>query len=255
MGFYDSKGYWCNDGDGFYDAKGYFRSPGDGFYDSKGYFRSPGDGFYDSKGYFRSPGDSFYDGKEYLRSSGTAIGVSTPSATGAILGAGFLLSLPIIFLWTLGVFLIEWIAAHPYVIFFGYAICSIFICYAVTKRKQHHGSTFLLSFVGNYLSILSLVHITLLYAVPCVIEGEGSFGSFVEFTLTLLVSIGAIVVLQFFNYFHGKALLECIFGILFFVIVAVILRYNVSTLEDINQIYHLESLKLFRLLIGFMLTK
>ena len=66
MGFYDSKGYWRDIGDGFYDAKGNWVSPGGVFYDSKGYRRSPGEGFYDSKGNWVPPGAGFYDGKGYF---------------------------------------------------------------------------------------------------------------------------------------------------------------------------------------------
>ena len=63
MGFYDSKGYWRNDGDGFYDSKGYYRNSGDSYYDSKGYYRHSGDSFYDGKGDYRQPGSGYYDSK------------------------------------------------------------------------------------------------------------------------------------------------------------------------------------------------
>ena len=252
MGFYDGKGNWCNDGDGFYDSRGVFRSPGDGFYDSKGVFRSPGDGFYDSKGVFRSPGDRFYDGNGCLQ-SGAAAGVYTASTTGAVLTVGFLLLLPFLVLAVLCNALARWITLHPYIIFFGYALSAAIICLVLTRRRAHRGVFAILSFAGNFLSALSLVYVVLLYAVPFVIE-NGLLGGFVEFALTVLICAGAVAVLQFFNYYHEKAVLEFILGILFFLIICVILRHNAGPFDKINQIYSPGNAELFRFLIGFMLA-
>ena len=59
---------------------------------------------------------------------------------------------------------------------------------------------------------------------------------------------------QFINYYFEKAVLECFLGILFFLAVCIILRYSAGSLEKIEQIYSLSDAKLFRFLIGFMLT-
>ncbi len=255
MGFYDGKGNWCSDGDGFYDAKGYFRSPGDGFYDAKGYFRSPGDGFYDAKGYFRSPGDGFYDGQGNWCPPGSCVIYQQPDGpNGVVVAVLFLLSLPFLALAAVCAVLAEWIVQHPFLVFFGYAVCAALVCYVITKRKSYRGLASVLSFFGSYASILSMVYVVLLYAAPYVIERGGSVGGSIEFIFAALVCIGAIVVLQFINYYFEKAVLECFLGILFFLAVCIILRYSAGSLEKIEQIYSLSDAKLFRFLIGFMLT-
>ena len=124
----------------------------------------------------------------------------------------------------------------------------------ITKRKSYRGLASVLSFFGSYASILSMVYVVLLYAAPYVIERGGSVGGSIEFIFAALVCIGAIVVLQFINYYFEKAVLECFLGILFFLAVCIILRYSAGSLEKIEQIYSLSDAKLFRFLIGFMLT-
>lgn len=254
MGFYDAKGYWRSDGDGFYDAKGYFRSPGDGFYDSKGYFRSPGDGFYDSKGNWVSPGGSFYDGRGYNRSAGVGVATVTDTGTDIVVMVGFLLFIPVGLLWMMTIFLVEWAASHLYMVFVGYAVLDVILCFAITKSKKHQGIKFALGFIGNYICILSFIYITLIYAVPYIIVHGGSFGSFFEFTLILALGFGGIAIVQFFNYYHGKAVLEFVIGIIFFVVIIMLLRNSIkeiSTIEDLAEIYNLKASVLFKLLFGF----
>lgn len=255
MGFYDSKGFWRNDGDGFYDAKGYFRSPGDGFYDSKGYFRSPGDGFYDAKGYWVTPGGSFYDSKGYSRSTNSTMSATENAGEGIVATIGFVFFIPIALLWLMTIFLIEWITSHLYIVFIGYSIIDVVLCLAITKVKKHQGVNFLLSFLGNYVCILSLIYITLVYAVPYVTINGGSFGSFFEFTLVLAFGVGGIAVVQFFNYYHGNALFEFIVGTVFFVVVIILLKSgtkDMNTIESLAEMYRLKISVLFKLLFGFL---
>ena len=253
MGFYDSKGYWRSDGDGFYDAKGNWVSPGGAFYDSKGYLRSPGDGFYDAKGNWVSPGGAFYDSKGYLRSGNSASSTSDTS-NGIVAAIGVLLFIPIALLWVATISLIEWISSHLYIVFIGYAIIDVVICSILSKIKKHKNINFILSFLGNYACILSFIYVTLIYAVPYVVINGGSFGSFFEFTIVLAFGFGAIAVLQFFNFYHGKAILEFVLGLVFFVIVTLLLKNNVEiqTIESLAQIYGVDVSALFKLLFGFV---
>ena len=138
MGFYDAKGYWRNDGEGFYDAKGYFRSAGEGFYDTKGFFRSPGDGFYDARGNWVNPGGSFYDSKDYCRSYGAVNAATTTEAGQGIVAAiGFILFIQIALLWSMTIFLVEWITSHLYLFFCGYIIIDAILCLAMHQMKNH----------------------------------------------------------------------------------------------------------------------
>ena len=253
MGFYDAKGYWRSDGDGFYDAKGHWVSPGGVFYDSKGYLRRPGDGFYDAKGHWVSPGGAFYDGKGYLRSGNSASSTSDTS-NGIVAAIGFLLFIPIALLWVATISLIEWISSHLYIVYIGYAIIDVVICSILSKIKKHKNINFILSFVGNYACILSLIYVTLIYAVPYVVINGGGFGSFFEFTIVLAFGFGAIAVLQFFNFYHEKAIWEFVLGLVFFVIVTLLLKNNVEiqTIESLAQIYGVDVSALFKLLFGFV---
>ena len=254
MGFYDFKGYWRDDGDGFYDAKGYWVNPGESFYDTKGYLRNPGEGFYDAKGYWVNPGGAFYDSKGYIRSANA---ISTTSDTGTQLVAliGFLLFIPIALLWVATIALIEWISLHPYIVFMGYAIIDAVVCILISKFRKHKKVKFALSFLGNFACILSFIYITLVYAVPYVVIHEGDFGSFFEFTIVLALGCGVIAVLQFFNYYHEKAILEFILGVGFFVIVIRLLQNNVGeiqTIEKFAEIYGVNVSVPFKLLFGFV---
>lgn len=254
MGFYDSKGYWRSDGDGFYDAKGYFRNPGDGFYDSKGYFRSAGDGFYDAKGNWVSPGGGFYDSKGYYRSNSTIAASSTDVGQGIVAGVGFMLFIPVALLWSITIFVVEWIIVHPFAVFVGYAVIDAILCIVITKFKKQQGTKFALSFIGNFICILSFIYIILIYAVPYVTINGGSFGSFFEFTIVAAFGGGGIAVVQFFNYYHGKSILEFILGIVFFIIVIILLKNGskeMNTIESLAEIYNLKSLTLFKILFGF----
>ena len=256
MGFYDAKGYWRNDGEGFYDAKGYFRSAGEGFYDTKGFFRSPGDGFYDARGNWVNPGGSFYDSKDYCRSYGAVNAATTTEAGQGIVAAiGFILFIPIALLWSMTIFLVEWITSHLYLFFCGYIIIDAILCLAIAKIKKHQGVKFVLSFVGNYACILSLIYITLIYAVPCVTINGGNFESFFEFTLVLAFGCGGIAVVQFFNYYHEKAVLEFILRIVFFIIVIILLKNGskeFNTIESLAVLYNLKDTTLFNILFGFV---
>lgn len=254
MGFYDSKGYWRNDGDGFYDAKGYFRSPGNGFYDSRGYFRRSGEGFYDARGNWVNPGGSFYDSKGYKRSFETVISSVSDEVDGTVAVIGFILFIPIALLWLMMLVLVEWITFHLYAVFIGYIFIDAILCAIITKIKKHQGAKFTLSFVGNYVCVLSFIYITLIYAVPYVSIHGGNFGSLFEFTLVLAFGFGGIAVVQFFNYYHGNAVLEFIIGIIFFVIVIKLLKNSakeINTIESLAEIYNLKVSALFKVLFGF----
>lgn len=226
-----------------------------GFYDAKGNWRSDGDGFYDSRGNWVSPGGAFYDGKGYLQSSGIAVGAAVGGGSGIVIGVGFLLSIPVVLLWLMTMFLVEWMAAHLYLVFAGYAIADIIFCHAITKLKRHCGMKAILSFMGNYMCILSFVYITLVYAVPYVMINGDGFGSFFEFTAALAIGVGGVVILQVFNYYHEKAILEWILGVLFFVITIALIKYDVGdsyTIESLAEIYHVKVSKLFIALFGFV---
>lgn len=259
MGFYDSKGYWRNDGEGFYDAKGYFRSPGQGFYDSKGYFRNPGDGFYDAKGYWVNSGGSFYDSKGYRRTYSAVTTLTTTDAGENIIALiGFILFIPIALLWVMTIFLVEWITSHLYVVFIGYGIVDAILCLIITKMKKQQGANFVFSFAGNYICILSLIYIALIYAVPYVTINGGSFWSFFEFALVLALGCGGIAVVQFLNFYHEKAVLEFILGIAFFAIVILLLKdgtKEMNTIESLAGIYNLQASTLFKVLFGFAIGK
>jgi len=254
MGFYDSKGYFRNDGDGFYDAKGYFRNPGEGFYDSKGYFRNPGDGFYDAKGYWVNPGGNFYDSKGYCRAAVVATTTTSGDGYGLLAFIGFVLFIPIALIWGMTTFVIEWITMHIYIVYFGYLILTAVVCGVITKIKRHRKGKFLLSYIGNYICVLSFVYVTLLYSVPYVVINDGSFDSFFEFTLVSAFAVGGIAVVQLFNYYHEKAIWECILGILFFIIVIIMLRNgtkDMNTLESLADIYNIKNMLPFRILFSF----
>ena len=251
MGFYDYKGYWRNDGEGFYDARGNWVNPGDGFYDSKGYFRSPGDGFYDSKGYFRSPGDGFYDSKGYFRSvNSNSTDVTETNDVGVGIG-GFVILFIAGILWMLLSSLVEWIAEHLYVVLIAFTIINLILTFVTTVYKNHKGLRFILSYFGNYICTFSLVYIILVYAVPSVIMDNESLGSVLGFLIIVLLGVGIVAVVQFLNYYHGKAVLEFIIGISFFSIVIVVLRNNsVCTMESFINIYNVELSELCKILFG-----
>jgi len=255
MGFYDAKGYWRNDGDGFYDAKGYFRSSGDGFYDTKGYFRSPGEGFYDAKGNWVSPGGSFYDSRGYCRSvAASTAPMSTDTGEGMTIAIGFMIFLPVALLWMMISFLVELITEHLYIVFIGYAIIDVVLSLIITKRKRHRGTMFVLSYIGNYLCMLSAVYLVLIDAVPSVIMNAESFGSVLEFTIVLMFVFGCIAIVQFFNYYHEKAVLEFLVGIAFFIIVIILLKNGtkeIDTIESLAQVYGVKASALFKALFGF----
>ena len=255
MGFYDAKGYWRSDGDGFYDARGNWVNPGGAFYDGKGYLRNQGEGFYDAQGNWVSPGGAFYDGKGYLQSSGVAVGATVSGGSEIVIGVGFLLFIPVMLLWVMTMFLVEWMAAHLYLVFAGYAIADIILCCGITKLKRHCGMKAALSFMGNYMCILSFIYITLVYAVPYVMINGDGFGSFFEFTAALAIGAAGIVILQFFNYYHEKAIWEWILGVLFFVITIALIKYEVGdsyTIESLAETYHVKVSKLFIALFGFV---
>lgn len=200
---------------GFYDAKGHWRNDGDGFYDARGYFRNPGDGFYDSKGKWVNPGGSYFDGRGNLRTYSITTVSTSDTGTEMVAAIGFILFIPIGLLWIVTTFLVQWITSHLYAVLIGYIILDAIVCLIVTKIKKHQGLDFTLSFIGNYLCTLSFIYIVLLYAVPYMTIKGGSFASFFEFTLVLALGAGGIAVVQFFNYYHEKSVLEFIFGIIF----------------------------------------
>lgn len=249
MGFYDAKGYWRNDGDGFYDFKGYWVNPGGAFYDSKGYLRKPGEGFYDAKGRWVSPGGAYYDGKGYLRSGGIATSSQNEDVGEGMLAVGVILLIPIILLSSIITFMIEWTIAHFYVLFIGYSIISAIICLFTTKIKRHIGRNYVFSFIGNYMCMMSFIYLVLLYAVPYVNNGGGLF----DFILVLSFGLGGMVVIQYFNYYHEKPILELATGVLCFIVVIIFLRNsigNIYSIDSLAQIYNLKSTMIFKLLFG-----
>lgn len=62
-------------------------------------------------------------------------------------------------------------------------------------------------FAGNFLRMLSLAYVLLLYAAPYVLLRDASLGSLFEATLSLAVAAGAIAVLRRVNDWHGNVLL------------------------------------------------
>ncbi len=255
MGFYDAKGYWRNEGERFYDSHGNLVSPGDAYYDGKGVLRTPGDGFYDSKGNWVSPGGAFYDGRGNLQSPGVAVGVVINNGTSIVITVGFLLLLPILLLWMITMFLVEWMTSHLYLIYGAYMILDALLCCVITKLKKHFGIGAVLSYIGNYMCIFSFLYITLVYAVPYVMINGESFGSFFEFTAALAVGAAGVAIVQFFNYYHENACWELVLGCLFFVIVILILKYGTGdcyTAEYLANLYHVKTSKLFLMLFGFI---
>ena len=77
---------------------------------------------------------------------------------------------------------------------------------------------------------------------------------FWKFTIVLAFGFGAIAVLQFFNFYHEKAIWEFVLGLVFFVIVTLLLKNNVEiqTIESLAQIYGVDVSALFKLLFGFV---
>ncbi len=93
-----------------------------------------------------------------------------------------------------------------------------------------------------------------MYAVPYMSINEGSFGSFFEFTLVLAFTEGGIAVVQFFNYFQGKAIIEFILGIMFFCYLIMLLKSGlkeIDTIENLAEVYHLKASGLFKVPFGF----
>lgn len=250
MGFYDFKGYWRNEGEGFYDAKGNWVNPGAGFYDSKGYFRKQGEGFYDAKGNWINPGAGFYDAKGYYRSNSNKVTTPSTDADGnTIAMEGMVLFVPLALLCVGIVFLVDWITTNLYIFSLGYIVINACICWIITKVKRYKGANFWFSYWGNFISILSFAYLFLLYAVPYM----KITGKFFDFLLTVVFGIGAIVVIQFFNYYHEKPLLEVIVGVVCYISYITItksLAGDICSLEKIMEIYHLKSDELFRFLFG-----
>jgi hypothetical protein len=255
MVFYDAKGYLRNEGESYYDGKGYLRSPGESFYDAEGYFRNFGDSFYDSRGNLVSPGETFYDGKGYIRDyhvvNPDALYLARQDITAFI---AYILSFPIIMLWGMTIAFIEWIRCHLYVVFAGYSIIALIACLIITGAKKHRGFHYLLSFLGNFVCLQSLVYILIINEIPGIIKREESFGSFLEFTICMAFMCGVIAIVQFLNYYHEKAVLEFILGTGFFIVVILMLRKNsnwVNSIEELAQIYEVSLSVFFKLLFEF----
>ena len=252
MGFYDAKGYWRSEGEGFFDSKGYWVNPGGSFYDGLGYLRNPGDSFYDAKGYLVRPGEAFFDGRGHLQYPPGTIGTGSRLSMWCL----FLLALPVILLWMVTAVLIQWIASHLYLVFFGYLALNAVICGVVTKIKKHRGFRVVLSFAGNYTGMLSFIYITLIYAIPYVARHNGSLGSLLEFAAALAVGCAIAMILQFFNYYHENAALELLLGILLFVGTILVLKYcsyEVSTVQEFAAVYGVRPSGVCKLFFGFAL--
>lgn len=252
MGFHDAKGIWRSDGDGFYDAKGNWVSPGGAFYDARGYLRSPGDGFYDAKGNWVNPGEAFYDGAGELQ-TGYAVGVVGTGSPTLVLTAGVLLFLPVFVVWMLMAAAIDWLASHLYLVFGIYALLDAAGCAFSVRRKRLRGVRAAVCFAGNYLRILSLAYVLLLYAAPYVLLRDASLGSLFEATLSLAAAVDAIAVLRRVNDWHGNVLLGFFLDAAFFAAVVLILRScsgEVRTLDALAALYHVSPSALLRLLFG-----
>lgn len=251
MGFYDAKGNWCNDGEGFYDSKGCFRRPGEGFYDSRGYFRRSGEGFYDGRGNWVSPGGAFYDGRGYFRSCGTTVSTETEAGDVITEGLLFLLFVPIAAFGIMATALIEWIVNNFHLTFIGFSIINALVCFGITKLKRHKGKDFILSFIGNYMCILSFVYIVLAYAVPSVIKNGANFDSILNFVIVLAFGFGGIAIIQFFNYYHEKAFLEFVLGLLYFVVVMQLIKNGINgvyTVDGLAELYDVKDTIVLKIL-------
>ncbi len=252
MGFYDAKGYWRSEGEGFYDTKGYWVEPGGSFYDGRGYLRNLGDSFYDTKGYLVRPGEAFLDGCGYLQYPQGTIGTGSRFSIGCL----FLLVLPVILLWMVTAVLSQWIVSHLYLVFLGYLLLDAVICGVITKVKKNRGFRAVLSFAGNYTGMLSFIYITLIYAVPYVTNHNGSLGSLLEFAVVLSAGCAAVMILQFFNYYHEHAVLELLLGVGLFAATILVLKYysyEVSTIRELAAVYGVRPSGMFKLFFGFAL--
>lgn len=256
MGFYDAKGYWREYGEGFYDFNGDWVSPGGAYHDAKGYLRSPGDGFYDAKGNYVLPGEPFYDIKGERHSPILESEIRKSFAEYEFgIAYCFLLLLPFAILWLLTSFFIQKIEGHLFLSFGVYAFLDMVVCIAVIRLKKHRGLKSFFSFAGNYMCILSYAYIVLGYAVPYMEKNKRDFSSFLNFVLFSILGIGAVAILQFFNYYHEIAFVEFISGIAFFITVIVILKYasgDTNTLENLAEIYHVKPTMMFRLIFQIM---
>ncbi len=177
------------------------------------------------------------------------------NGTSIVITVGFLLLLPILLLWMITMFLVEWMTSHLYLIYGAYMILDALLCCVITKLKKHFGIGAVLSYIGNYMCIFSFLYITLVYAVPYVMINGESFGSFFEFTAALAVGAAGVAIVQFFNYYHENACWELVLGCLFFVIVILILKYGTGdcyTAEYLANLYHVKTSKLFLMLFGFI---
>lgn len=166
----------------------------------------------------------------------------------------FLIFIPIALLWMTMTFAVEWIAAHVYGVYIGYAIADVLVCWIITKTKKHQGIKFMLSYTGNFICILSFIYIVLVNAVPQVIVNGGGFESIFEFILILAFGFGGMCVVQFFNYYHEKAFFEFVLGMVFFVVVVILLKNGteeINALERLAAIYNVKVSTLFKALFGF----
>ena len=237
---------------GFHDAKGIWRSDGDGFYDAKGNWVSPGGAFYDAKGNWVNPGEAFYDGAGELQ-TGYSVGVAGTGSPTLVLTAGVLLFLPVFLLWMLMAAAIDWLASHLYLVFGIYALLDAAGCAFSVRRKRLRGVRAAVCFAGNYLRILSLAYVLLLYAAPYVLLRDASLGSLFEATLSLAAAVGAIAVLRRVNDWHGNVILGFFLDAAFFAAVVLILRScsgEVRTLDALAALYHVSPSALLRLLFG-----
>lgn len=252
MGFHDAKGYWREYGEGFYDYNGDWVGPGCAFHDAKGYLRSPGDPFYDSKGNLVSPGDSFYDALGYRQSPRLDAEIKEESANFEFGMLYFVLALmPLVMFWLVTIFLTKQIQGHLFVFFGGYAVIDSVVCWLISRVKNHKGIKFAASFLGNYLCVLSYVYIVLVGIVPDMVKEGNDFSSFLNAIIVSVIAVGAIAIVQCFNYYHEIAFVEFILGILFFVIVIAILRNAVGSgdiLGKLSDIYHVKNSGLFRVI-------
>ena len=129
------------------------------------------------------------------------------------------------------------------------------VCIIVTRFKKHRGIKSFFSFVGNYMCILSYAYIVLGYAIPYMEKNNRDFSSFLNFLLFSILGIGAVAILQFFNYYHEIAFIEFLLGVAFFIIVIVILKHasgDVNILENLADIYHVKPTMMFRLIFQVM---
>ena len=159
--------------------------------------------------------------------------------------------LPIFMLYLMVTSIAEWLMTHFYITFILYSIINAIICFFTTKSQEYQSKKkFVLCFTGKYIRNLSLIYMFLLYAIPCVILTENSFGGFVELVIVSFVWI--FIWLGIICYEEKSPATEFLLGTLFFIATR-ILCLGVP-IESLVQIYNVKAPILFRILFDFRIA-